>query len=110
MPVLHHVSKLQTSVQEVTVTPRPYEQPNKGRLFRTGGHFVSSLRADRATYQHALTLTNFSFLTFSVAFFFISSSLTHVSADPQVVTSHLQQLGTKRWRVSQGAEWQFYSC
>lgn len=67
----------------------------------------SRLRADR----HWFILDS---LSLSVAFFSVSRSLTlaltHVSTDPQVMTSHLQQLGTKRWRASQMGAWQFYSA
>lgn len=119
MPVLYHISEHQTAVPEVTPTPQ------SGGVFRAGGNYrcpsvapvpksfgvtESRLRADD-TLSHRYTFNLF-ILNSLCLFVFLSCSLTltHVSTDPQVMTSHLQQLRTKRWRVSQGGEWQFYSA
>lgn len=118
MPVLYHISKHQTVILEVTVTPQSHKQPSKEGIFRANGHCPSSASGPKCFRVTESRLSDTSTLSHRYAyilclrfvldslrlFVFISCSLTltHVSTDLQVMTSLLQQLRTKRWKASLG--------
>lgn len=81
--------------------------------FWSHGVEAESWQSNTSTLSHTYRYTFNLFILNSLCLFvFLSCSLTltHVSTDPQVMTSHLQQLRTKRWRVSQGGRMAVLFC
>lgn len=83
-----------------TVPLRPLDQSVSES--RSRGSELTVCHVNTLSLRYAYILRLLFVLDLLRLFFFISCSLTltHVSTDLQVMTSHLQQLRTKRWRAS----------